>query len=387
MISDLTGQSTVRRCRTVAACIAAAAWFATAMPAVCDGIKLSDTVMTVPAIMVRAPQHSLFNSIAVAGAVTGALAGALASERLVAVGEHGRIVLSDDDGRSWRQVATPTSVTLTAVRFASPTEGWAVGQMGVVLHTQDAGATWQMQFDGVTANAEMLRQAQHDLSLPGADKATAQANLQAAQQFTAGGPDNPFLGVLPVSATSVIVTGAFGMVFTSTDGGQSFQSSFDAVPNPNGLHIYAVLGDGDHQILAGEQGLLLRRSADGRFSALSAPAQGSLFGGLKTSSGALVLFGIQGEIIRSVDDGRTWTTVAVPVAAGIDCGIQLRDGRIMLGDEAGNVLISKDDGATFTVIALGQPVIALQQAPDGAVIRAALRGIDRLPLATFTSSS
>jgi photosystem II stability/assembly factor-like uncharacterized protein len=101
----------------------------------------------------------------------------------------------------------------------------------------------------------------------------------------------------------------------------------------------------------------------------------------------LVLFGIQGEIIRSVDDGRTWTTVAVPVAAGIDCGIQLRDGRIMLGDEAGDVLISKDDGATFTVIALGQPVIALQQAPDGAVIRAALRGIDRLPLATFTSSS
>ena len=68
-----------------------------------------------------------------------------AGNRLVAVGQGGRIILSDDNGKSWRQVETPTSVTLTHDVFVSPQSGWAVGQMGVVLHTSDGGEHWVMQ--------------------------------------------------------------------------------------------------------------------------------------------------------------------------------------------------------------------------------------------------
>jgi len=48
-------------------------------------------------------------------------------KRLVAVGERGHILLSDDSGDSWNQVDVPTSVTLTAVSFPTPERGWVIG--------------------------------------------------------------------------------------------------------------------------------------------------------------------------------------------------------------------------------------------------------------------
>src|SRR5438034_11738498 len=53
------------------------------------------------------------------------LAVALAGPRIVAVGERGVVLLSDDRGATWRQVAIPVSVTLTAVRFVNDKTGWA----------------------------------------------------------------------------------------------------------------------------------------------------------------------------------------------------------------------------------------------------------------------
>ncbi len=72
---------------------------------------------------------------------------ARAGERLVAVGEWGHIVLSDDGGETWRQAeSVPVRVTLTAVSFPDAKRGWAVGHDAVVIHTQDAGENWQLQY-------------------------------------------------------------------------------------------------------------------------------------------------------------------------------------------------------------------------------------------------
>src|SRR5438552_4235956 len=62
---------------------------------------------------------------------------ALAGTRLVAVGERGTILTSEDHGASWRQQSAPVSVMLTNVQFATARTGWAVGHSGVVLVTHD----------------------------------------------------------------------------------------------------------------------------------------------------------------------------------------------------------------------------------------------------------
>lgn len=76
---------------------------------------------------------------------------------LVAVGEFGLIVRSDDQGASWVQSPSPTSVMLTAVSFADDPNGWAMGHDGVILATSDCGASWAMQFNGKQGDPQMLR--------------------------------------------------------------------------------------------------------------------------------------------------------------------------------------------------------------------------------------
>jgi photosystem II stability/assembly factor-like uncharacterized protein len=302
---------------------------------------------------------------------------ARAGHRLAAVGERGRILLSDDNGASWRQVETPTSVTLTQISFATPHSGWAVGQMGVVLHTQDGGLTWQKQFDGLAANQELMRAAQAEVKAePGS--APAAANLQAAQQFVGGGPSVPFLDILPLSPANLLLAGGYGMAFSSRDGGQSWQSIFESIPNPNGFHIYGLVHNATDVYVIGEQGLLLRRDANGYFTTLTPPFQGSFFGGLTGSDGSLIVFGLQGTILRSTDQGKDWAQPVSNVTAGIDCGLLLHDGRIILGDVAGDLLVSDDNARSFSTIPAGEPVTSLAEAPDGGIIIAGLFGLRRV---------
>ena len=64
---------------------------------------------------------------------------ARAGNRLVAVGQRGHVVLSDDGGQRWTQATVPVSSDLTAVRFVDAQVGYATGHDGVVLGTRDGG--------------------------------------------------------------------------------------------------------------------------------------------------------------------------------------------------------------------------------------------------------
>ena len=74
---------------------------------------------------------------------------ARAGNRLVAVGERGHILFSDNNAIDWQQAQVPTRALLTAVHFASDTKGWAVGHDGLILATIDAGGHWVVQRDGL----------------------------------------------------------------------------------------------------------------------------------------------------------------------------------------------------------------------------------------------
>src|SRR5829696_7400493 len=55
------------------------------------------------------------------------------------------------ESATWRkQSALPTGRTLNAVDMISPTEAWAVGQTGTIIHTADGGSNWAVQNSGTT---------------------------------------------------------------------------------------------------------------------------------------------------------------------------------------------------------------------------------------------
>ena len=346
--------------------IVAVAWLST-MAAPTTAAPVADRLAR-PAPMAAQPARAYLTGIARAG------------KRLVAAGERGIIVLSDDDGATWRQARVPVGVTLTAVQFPTATQGWAVGHDGVVLHSGDGGATWTRQLDGTQAARLVLRDAQ-------AGQGGA-AYLAEAQRLVADGPDKPFLGLHFSDENNGIVVGAYNLAFRTRDGGRTWSPFGNRLDNPKASHLYAVAASGGDVLIAGEQGVLLR-SADGgaTFARIALPYRGSFFA-LAFDGADAVVAGLGGNAFASHDRGATWTALAVPGPVSLTAA-HLGHDRLLMANQAGTLLAGSARGGALAPLnaqALPQPndMIALA---DGAIVTVGVAGVVRLPAQAATTTS
>jgi photosystem II stability/assembly factor-like uncharacterized protein len=307
------------------------------------------------------------------------LAVARAADRIVAAGERGIIIYSDDQGASWKQASVPVSVTLTSLRFVSPALGWAAGHDGVILRTDDGGNTWRKQFDGNSANSLMLASLEARVieakkvlqGSPENARATAESMLEAMQNAledakasTAFGPSMPILGLWFKNKDEGLAVGAFGQFFHTRDGGKSWDSWGTRLANPDSLHLNTIeqLANGDLMV-AGEAGKLRRsRDAGESWETLDTGYQGHLYGSLALANGhTLLAFGFAGRIFRSSDDGRSWTPLPKLTNKPIVAGLMLANSTVLLVASDGRQLISRDQGQTFVLSPSpsGRPVAAV----------------------------
>lgn len=302
---------------------------------------------------------------------------ARAGQRLVAVGERGFIVVSDDNGGTWKQVGSPVSMTLVKVRFIDDLEGWAVGHAGVVLHSQDGGLTWTRQLDGVQAAEIELQEARRAIDNSD-DSENARERLSQAQQLVDDGPDKPLLDVLFLDAKNGLVVGAYGLAFVTHDGGLSWQSIRSRIDNPNGLHLYSIERAGTDLFVAGEQGTLLRSGDEGQtFESLPSPYEGTTFGLQATSSGSILAFGLRGKAFESRDRGNSWQRLDTLQPVTLTSGLRLDDGSVLLSDESGRVLRFADGDTRASVLQVTQPsyFTGMAQAANGELIISSARGM------------
>lgn len=300
------------------------------------------------------------------------LALAKAGKRIVAVGERGLIALSDDGGASWRQASTPVSTTLTSVSFIDARLGWAAGHAGTILHSADGGATWTLQTEG----RAVARQAQASA----VNEAAAAGMAAVAAQLAADGPDKPFLDIQFSDARNGVAVGAYGLAVRTRDGGRSWNSFMHQVPNPMGLHLYAVRLIGDTVWLAGEQGYFAR-SADGgqNFTRIETPYRGSYFAMAANGSG-VVLAGLKGNAFQVSADGAGFTRIEGAPPVSFSGVAALRDGRLAFTNQAGQVLLAPRAGAPLAMLSAGPraPVSAVAESTDGRLVLAGAAGLETL---------
>lgn len=60
----------------------------------------------------------------------------------LASGPAGAVVRTEDNGRTWARVRTPTDLNLFDVAVTESGHAWAVGEQGVALRSEDGGRTW-----------------------------------------------------------------------------------------------------------------------------------------------------------------------------------------------------------------------------------------------------
>ncbi|WP_043301085.1 WD40/YVTN/BNR-like repeat-containing protein [Pseudomonas sp. M47T1] len=323
-------------------------------------------VLAQPAVQSPQALHGVLLGIARAGA------------RLVAVGERGTVLLSDNNGVSWRQASVPVSTSLTAVQFVDGQQGWAVGHGGVVLHSSDAGEHWHLQLDGRRAAALELAAAQQD----GNDQ-----RLAAARRLVADGADKPLLALSFSDARHGLVTGAYGLALYTEDGGATWSSWAGRLPNPQGLHLYAVAQRGHDLWVAGEQGLVLHSSdGGGHFDALASPYEGSFFSLALLPDGDVLLGGLRGHLYSLKGD--TFSEVGNPLPVSVNA-LWVSDQRLLLVNQAGAVLQGHADGTGLAPLPLaaGAPLNAVAEASDGSLIGVGFAGPLRLNQAPTLSSA
>lgn len=300
-----------------------------------------------------------------------------AGDRLVAMGERGLVVLSDDGGRQWRQARVPVSVTLTSASFAEPRLGWMVGHSGVVLHSADGGENWALQADGVALAKAALAQAQASANA-GEER---ERSIQQAQRLVDEGADKPLLSVCFADAQRGMAVGAFGLAASTNDGGKTWTPCLDRLPNPQGMHLYAIAQHGKTWVLGGEQGVLMRSTDDRTsFEPLASPLKRTLFAATATRNGGFVLAGLLGSACSIEPGGSAVAPIALPAPFTILSCTALRDGRLMLLAQGGRLLVSSDGGVRFTE---QQPprrelLTSLAEAADGGLVATSLGGVARL---------
>lgn len=296
---------------------------------------------------------------------------------VVAVGQRGQILRSDDGGKRWTQARVPLSSDLTAVQFVDATTGYAVGHDGVVLKSEDGGATWVRLLDGRAANDLLLKHMQAIVAAGGGDD--ARKLLEEAKRNVDAGPDKPFLDLWFANATDGFIVGAYNLIFHTSDGGKTWQPWFDRTENPKLLNLYAIRPAGGALYIAGEGGLLLKLdTAAQRFKALESPYKGSFFGLVGTSTGVLA-FGMRANAFVSHDAGQTWRAAPTGLAASITAGDARPDGRVVLVDQAGNVAESRDGGDSFVRVTAQppMPLTAVAFAGDS-IVTGGVRGLRTL---------
>lgn len=272
---------------------------------------------------------------------------ARAGDRLVAVGQRGHIVHSEDGGRLWAQALVPVSSDLTAVSFVDANVGYATGHDGVVLGTRDGGQSWKRLLDGRQVNTLVLGHMQRRVASPDATEQDRKLLVEAQRNADAG-PDKPFLDLWFANAKEGFVVGAYGLILRTADGGKTWEPRFDRADNAGLLNLYAIRAARGSIFIAGEAGLLLKLDAGAqRFTAMPSPYKGSLFGLLITRAGVLA-YGMRGNAFLSTDEGASWTPVNTGLAASIVGGAVSGNGTVALVDQAGAIALSIDGGLTFT---------------------------------------
>ncbi len=309
---------------------------------------------------------------------------ALAGRRLVGSGVDGLLILSDDNGVTWRQVTMPVSVTLTDLRFTDERTGWAIGHGGAVLRTDDAGEHWTLLYDGARAARTTLQAAR----LANAADNVRDRQVQAAEALVRDDPDRPFLLIQAQGLDTVRLLGAGGLAVESLDGGRHWLPWSNGIDNPERLPLDGLAERDGYVLAAGGHGILLGGVPADGLHALKSPYEGSFFGVVDAGRYGFVPFGQQGHAYASTDPGPdlagrevVWHRIADPSPTALTAGLLRQDGSVLLGDAAGATwqLAGRPDFPRLDPARAEAPfpILAMAEAADRSVILAGPGGVLR----------
>ena len=185
--------------------------------------------------------------------------------RIYALGVHGIILYSDDNGEKWIQSElVPFNNTLTDIECVSKSQCWAIGHDAIILHTTDAGLTWSKQY--------------------------------ADPDF-----DAPLLSIYMKDYLNGIAIGAFTYGVKTNDGGETWErfmlSDDPFEPHLNSIYSGNSKSDIETIYVAAELGQVHSSVDQGlTWTVVDTGYFGSLWGGIEVNDHQSLLLGMSGKV-------------------------------------------------------------------------------------------
>lgn len=241
------------------------------------------------------------------------------------VGELGRIFHTEDGGKSWvRQDAAGSKRPFLSLACIDGNNAWLASTQGVMFHTLDAGKTWTK-------------------SETGSDKHVFALQFPTAMRGHGAGD--------------------FGHMIHTEDGGKTWtkagvppdtqlpESALDTGVDPGDVNLYGLsYGTPEQAWLVGEFGISLHTTDGGlTWKQQKTPVETTLFGVFFKDATTGWAVGGDATILYTSDGGVTWTPQKSPVAARPLFDIVVRGQTGWIVGEAGTLLKSNDGGLTWQV--------------------------------------
>lgn len=299
---------------------------------------------------------------------------------LLAVGDSGAALFSDDSGRHWRSQVSGLTENLTYAWISDDgKQGGAVTFSGSVYEMRPDSGAWtpDTRSSGIPIGPPQLpspspyfnnRSPRWPQGMPPGtqiERSPSKDASQTAHDSLWGLVVSP----VPTDCKHAWAIGDFGSIVTSEDCGKTWKVQASALPGS--LFAITFLADGKRGWAAGYAGVLLRTTDAGEHwlpttvTDIHSTVTSIMF--LENGHGWMVTE--NGELLSSTDLGRSWRLIEPqPQLPGLRCVYFQADGlRGRITNDEGASLSTADGGLTWTSVARDKPadLHTMTFSPDG----------------------
>ncbi len=244
----------------------------------------------------------------------------VANNRLIAVGERGHILISDNQGDSWKQVQVSTEALLTKLFFIDQKVGWAVGHQQTILKTIDAGSSWRLQ------------NYSHNLDQPA------------------------LFDIWFKNKNTGFAVGAYGLYLKTSNGGQQWEPVYQEKLEDEEIgfpHFYSITYNSKNNqlFMAGELGFLASSVDEGNsWAKMPSPYDGSFFNITSLPGDQILVMGLRGHLFKSNDQGNNWSEISTGTLSVLQELLLLDDEKYLIVGGDGTQLIGSPDNDKINLV-------------------------------------
>ena len=291
------------------------------------------------------PQGNILYSVCFTDANTG-----------YAVGDCGTIIKTNNGSANWTTLSSGTNNCLFSVYFTDANTGYAVGDYGTIIKTINGGITWTVLSSGTTASFYSACFTDANTGYIVGVEGTIFKTSNGGITWTAlsSGTSNCLYSVYFTDANTGYAVGDYGTILKTINGGESWT----ILSSGTSAYLTSVyFTDANTGYAVGGYGIILKTvDAGTTWTTLSSGINNDLRSVYFTDANtgyAVGVYGNYGTIIKTINGGITWTVLSGGTTASFysACFTDANTGYIV--GVSGTIFKTSNGGITWTVLSNG----------------------------------